>query len=150
MYSYSNSVFISEPNTFVFVFGFYFWTEYIRIRIRFLFLNRIYSYSYSVYISKPNSIRIQWKIENLYSFLCRWDWLYKAYFFLMMILTFLNPNIYLVRKKPLSIWTYLFDFLPVCFFLYHKFVYPRGCTVTLVTFFSVFICLLKWPFWQDA
>ena len=64
MYSYSNSVFISEPNTFVFVFGFYFWTEYIRIRIRFLFLNRIYSYSYSVYISKPNSIRIQWKIEN--------------------------------------------------------------------------------------
>ena len=81
MYSYSNSVFISEPNTFVFVFGFYFWTEYIRIRIRFLFLNRIYSYSYSVYISKPNSIRIQWKIENLYSFLCRWDWLYKAYLF---------------------------------------------------------------------
>ena len=41
MYSYSNSVFISEPNTFAFVFGFYFWTEYIRIRIRFIFRNRI-------------------------------------------------------------------------------------------------------------
>ena len=38
----------------------------------------------------------------------------------------------------------------IVFALYHKFFYPRGCIVTLVTFFSVFICLLKWPVWEDA
>ena len=113
MYSYSNSVFISEPNTFVFVFGFYFWTEYIRIRIRFLFLNRIYSYSYSVYISKPNSIRIQWKIENLYSFLCRWDWLYKAYFFSDDDFNIFEPK-YISRKEKAIINLDLFVWLFKC------------------------------------
>ena len=97
IHSYSYSVFIFEPNIFVFVFGFYFWTEYIRIRIRFIFRNRIvFAFSGKL------KIYIHFYADEI-------DYT-KHIFFLMMILTFLNPNIYLVRKKPLSIWTYLFDF----------------------------------------
>ena len=124
MYSYSYSVFIFEPNTFVFVFGFYFWTEYIRIRIqfyfwteyiriririRFIFPNRIVfalfvEYWKSIFISMQKRLIIQsisffWKLLSIHLFI-----LMKSLLMMMMILTFLNANISLGRKKSLSMF----------------------------------------------
>ena len=109
MYSYLNSVFISEPNTFVFVFGFYFWTEYIRIRIRFIFPNRIVfalfmEYWKSIFISmQKRSI-----IQSISFFLKA---IINTSFYSNEIitdddddLTFLNANISLGRKKSLSMF----------------------------------------------
>ena len=107
MYSYSYSVFIFEPNTFVFVFGFYFWTEYIRIR--FIFPNRIVfalfvEYWKSIFISMQKRLIIQsisffWKLLSIHLFI-----LMKSLLMMMMILTFLNANISLGRKKSLSMF----------------------------------------------
>ena len=121
IHSYSYSVFIFEPNIFVFVFGFYFWTEYIRIRIRSIFRNRIvfaFSGKLKIYIHfYADEIDYTKHIFFLKAIINTFLILMKSLLMMMMILTFLNANIYLVRKKPLSIWTYLFDFSNVSKFI---------------------------------
>ena len=148
MDSYSYSLFIFEPNTFVFVFGFYFWTEYIRIRIRFIFPNRIVfalfvEYWKSIFISMQKRLIIQsisffWKLLSIHLFILMKSLLMMM---MMMILTFFNANISLGRKKSLSMFA-LSNVSSI--FL------PERMHSNTGYIFSVFICLLKWPVWEDA